>query len=301
MEIKNKELDPVSCGGDKLSAALGFFDGVHIGHRALLKKAIEKAKELGLRSAVWTFKQNYKGTFIDTEDEKRDSFKAEGIETAVFEDFFSLKDMSPEDFVEKILINKLGCGAIVCGFDFRFGKDAKGDVALLEKLLKEKGVSLSVIEPVKLGNTVVSSSLIKEYVSDGRIEEANAMLGRRFYLNSPVLHGKALGRTLGFPTINQKVTEGRICPKNGVYFSEVFIDGEKYCGLTNIGKRPTVEDSDAINAETYVFGLDRDVYNKTVRVELCKMWRDEKRFSSKEELQKSIKNDAENARKYFNI
>lgn len=284
-----------------ISVALGCFDGVHIGHQVLLEKVIEQAAQLNLKPAVWTFSSNYKGNNIDCENERIELFGKYGIKYGIFENFDNIKDLSPHDFVKNILVDSLHCGCIVCGFNFRFGKSASGDVQLLKKLLSDCNIPLYVVPPVSLYGITVSSSEIKEKLKEGKISEVTELLGRPFAVCSDVVHGKALGRTFGFPTANQSIPATQVRPRFGVYFTKITIDNTEYCGISNIGCKPTVNDSDNVNAESYIFKFSGDLYGKQIKTELIKFLRDERKFNSKKELVSAIESDIMEAKKFFGI
>lgn len=288
--------------------ALGNFDGFHLGHRAIVSAAVGIAARTGKACAIWTFSSLAKSSpvpCLTSQGEKLALFASSGADFAVFEDFASVRDMSCDDFVTDILIGKLRCSAVVCGFNFRFGKAASGDSALLEELMARRGRAAHVVEPVKLelhGEArLVSSTAIRQYLAEGDAESAAAMLGHPFTVSAAVLSGKQLGRVIGYPTVNQRFDGGRIVPKHGIYASKVVIDGEVYYGVTNVGIRPTVESGAAVNAETHIFGYSGDLYGRTLSVMLMKYLRCEEKFSSVDELRRAIGGDIEASRRYFGL
>lgn len=290
------------------AVALGNFDGFHYGHRRIVSTAVAKAAEAGTKCAVWTFSELAKagGTrtpFIATGEEKLDLLASSGADFAVFEDFSAVRDMSADDFIERILLGSLSCSFVVCGFNFRFGRGAAGTPEILKSKLAEHGVETLVLDPVSVNlggkKVVVSSTAIRSFVADGDMESAAVMLGRPFFIGGIVVNGKHLGRTIGVPTVNQNFTDGQLIPKCGVYASSVSIDSVMYRAVTNVGRRPTVDGS-SVNAETHIFSYDGDLYGRRLRVYLYKFLRGEEKYSSVDELSAAIRADSENADRYFN-
>ena len=289
------------------AVALGNFDGFHYGHRHIVSTAVAKAAESGTKCAVWTFTElaktgGVKIPFITSREEKLDLLASSGADYAVLEDFSAVRDMSADDFINRILLGSLSCSFVVCGFNFRFGRGAEGDTGMLKTKLAAHGVETFVLDPVAvtLGGekVVVSSTAIRAFIAEGDMESAAVMLGRPFFIGGMVVDGKHLGRTIGMPTVNQNFPDGHIIPKCGVYASRVSIDSVMYRAVTNIGSRPTVG-GDFINAETHIFSYDGDLYGRNLRVYLCKFLRGEKKFSSVSELADAIRADARNADLFF--
>ena len=283
--------------------ALGCFDGVHIGHTALIKEAIRVSKELSVPSLVWSFKEPPKNFFeknsiplLTTPSEKRETLRALGADIYLSVDFEpNIASVSAEEFFEDILMKKIGALHIVCGFNYRFGKGGKGDTELLKALCEKHGIGLSVIPPVILNGVTVSSSLIRSYLTNGRLDDATVLLGRPYSLTSKVIDGQHLGRTLGFPTVNQIFKEGKLVLKNGVYLTRVYFEQKERFGITNVGFRPTV-DGNTLCAETNIFDFSGDLYGKTVKVEFLKFLRSERKFESINELSSQVHADIEKAR-----
>lgn len=275
--------------------ALGLFDGVHLGHRAVIEKAVKAALEKNLVPTAFTFSNGavaVKGTKpIISDDDKCRRLKELGIENVCTVDFEDVRELSPTEFFEKILIERLGCRVIVCGYDFRFGKKALGDTQLLRELCAKNGTMLIVVDKVTVDGMVASSTAIREAVSRGEISLANTLLGYRLSYKNEILHGRQLGRKMDCPTVNQKLPGDVATPKFGVYLSEIEIDGTVYKGLTNIGVKPTVTDCTEPALETHILGFEGDAYGKEAILYPCKFLREEKKFSSIDELSAQIKND----------
>lgn len=285
-----------------LSCALGNFDGVHRGHAALLKKAAEKGA--CTHSAVWTFRRHPRicegdpgFSALTTSEQKLSLFAAAGIELAVLCDFPEVKNVSPEDFAFRILYKSCNVRRAVCGYNFRFGNGAEGTPAELKKAFQALGAEVSVVDAVKSADgTIISSSAIRRFLEEGEIEKANDFLGREFCISLPVSEGQRLGRTLGLPTVNQVFPPHLVIPRHGVYASKCTIDGKDYKAISNIGIRPTViSRAENINCETHIVGFSGDLYGKTVSVRLCRFLRNEKKFSSVDELKSAILADKERA------
>ncbi len=287
---------------------LGNFDGVHIGHRALVKATVQ-AKErfassfVGLKSGAWlfatppSFALNKKAPpQLMTLKEKLSCFATLGLDYAFLADFSELKDLSPSDFVENILKQECHCVYTVCGFDFRFAKKASGDADALMTLMEGMG---EIVDCVSLDGETVSSSTIRLLLSEGNVEQANRMLGAPFTLTAEVLHGKALGKNLGVPTVNQRFAKGAIRPADGVYISRTLVGGIPFPSVSNIGTRPTFADGDTVNCETHILGYEGNLYGKELTVEFLKHLRGEIAFSSVELLKNQLQKDIEVTAEHF--
>ena len=209
---------------------------------------------------------------------------------AVFADFDTIKGMTAAEFVDEVLVRRFGAGIILCGFNFRFGKNAMWTALDLRSYLESKGVWVRILEHLDYQEQPISSSRIRQCLQNGEIEQANSMLGYPFTFKSTVLHGDARGRTVGYPTANQRLPEGLIVPRYGVYESRAEVDGVLYRAFTNIGIRPSWRLEEPL-CETHIFDYNGDLYGKTVRVELIKYIREEKHFSSVEKLKEQLNQD----------
>ena len=274
----------------KSALALGTFDGVHMGHRAVLKAASEHENPIALAFSLppkaYFFK---KGIAITDKQQKAMLIKDLGIENTVFLDFPKVKDVSAEDFFA-LVVEQYNPKVIFCGKNYTFGKDALGNTRLLSKLCNEKGIELCVCESVVVDDMLVSSSYIRELLKNGEIEKANKLLMSDFSFSAEIIHGDKRGRTIGFPTINQQYPLSCAELKRGVYKSYVYLDGKKYDCISNIGIRPTYK-SDTVLCETYIKGFEKQIYGETVRVYLKEFIREEKKFSGLEELKEAIEKD----------
>ncbi len=289
---------------DACVTALGFFDGVHRGHRALLRRTVSLAEKHGMAAAVFTFDPAdpaYKSAAgrITSPEEKLSLFASYGITHVFYADFAAVRSLSPEVFVSDILIGTLHTRTAVCGYNFRFGNGAAGTARELKRLMHAAGGRISVI-PQKLlsDGTPISSSRVRELLAAGDMPAVGALLGRPYTLTAPVMHGKALGRTIGFPTMNQFFPDGVVPPAYGVYDILCHIGGKPYRGLANVGVRPTV-DNGQVNCETYLIDFDGDLYDKTVTIRFQRMLRPEKQFASIEELRAAITQNIKEMQDYY--
>ncbi len=274
------------------AVALGAFDGVHTGHTAVLKNAVDS----GYTPVAVSFSSPTKSAgFITSEKEKYDDLKELGFKEVKLLDFGSVKDIPPQDFLQKLLA-AYDVKMICCGFDYRFGKGAAGNVETLGRYCAENGIELSVTPPVTAYGEIVSSTEIRKMIENGEVEKANTLTLKPFGFSGEVIHGDARGRTIGFPTVNQPLPVGMVSPKFGVYASRIMFDGETYNSVTNIGIRPTFLLNTPI-AETYIGDFSGDVYGKTVRLELLRFIRPEKKFSSLQELKDAIEHDKDSCLK----
>lgn len=296
---------------------LGNFDGVHLGHKALIDKAIEiKSKlfqnNINIRIGALCFNalpSDVLGGDVEhlmTLEQKLNAFSEYGLDFAYVCDFLKIKDLSPNEFIEKILWEACGSIGVICGFNFKFGKNAAGSPALLKSRFVERfgnSTCFTEIPPIEYKSVVISSSYIRNLVKSGQIDCANAMLGRPFSISHNVVHGKHLGTSLGFPTVNHRFGHREIIPDLGVYATKTKVDGRLYYSVTNIGKRPTVSKSEAITCETYIININedqKDLYERNVNILFYKKLREEKRFDSFESLSYAIQTDVSNTINYFN-
>lgn len=289
------------------SIALGFFDGIHLGHKQILcKTALQK--KYGLTPICLTFSENPKSILSRTSqealmslEEKNKTLASIGIEKLYMCNFSQLMNISAEDFIFDILINKLKAKKIFCGFNYTFGKGGKGNTSLLTQICNHYGVEVTINEPVIFDNEVVSSTLIRQLVKNGNIKKANTLLYHNFGFSAEVVKGQQLGRKLGTPTINQNFDKNMVMPKFGVYASSVTLEnGKKYCGVTNIGVKPTIGIFEPL-VETWLpeyFG--NELYGQKIDVRLLDFIREEKKFNSIDELKQAILENGKTAKEIFN-
>ncbi|MBQ3081209.1 MAG: riboflavin biosynthesis protein RibF [Clostridia bacterium] len=283
---------------------IGNFDGVHIGHRALMAATAEKAREMGLPSLVWTFKKHPRSVFdpsfkyVISDEDKINELSATGIDYYYAEDFERVKDLSPEEFVDEVLIGRFKAAHLICGYDFSFGKGGVGTPELLRKLLGEAGVGVTVMPAVLHDGEEVSSTRLRALIAEGNVERAADFLGRLYSFKLPVTEGLRIGRFLGSPTINQPLPSDKALPSFGVYAVFCDVKGTVYGGVANIGVRPTVTGGKASpTCETHIFGFNGTLYGEKVRVYLYKKLRAELKFGNLTALSAQIAKDSFNAKK----
>lgn len=284
--------------------ALGNFDGLHSGHRLVLKKTLDEAEKKGFTPLVLLFDEHPKKLLsgnrppmLMTDEMKEEKLKSEGFKL-VKVSFGKTKDLTPYDFL-KLIQKELNVCEICCGYNYRYGKNASGNVETLENDCRELGIELFVSEEMDFENEPVSSTRIRKAIEDGDMEKANGMLGREFSYCFEVVSGDRRGRLLGFPTINQFFPEDFVRPLSGVYASKVNINGKWYPAVTNIGIRPTIG-TDSFRSETCILGFSGDLYGQFIEVFLLKHTRPEQKFEDLDELSARIKKDAETAEEVFN-
>lgn len=290
-------------GEGKSSVALGNFDGLHAGHRRVLSLSLEAA-ERGLVPTVLTFAYGTGGN-ADGEilplDRKIELFGGLGVRQLYLLDFAAIRDLSPEEFVDGVLIGVCKAEEACCGFNFTFGRGGTAGGAELTELLSKRGRKTRVAEAVLSGGAPVSSTRIRGLIASGRVDEAAVLLGRPFGFYSPVLHGRRLGRELGTPTVNQAVPEASVKPRFGVYASLVRLAGGTWTGVTNVGVKPTVG-SDRVLAETWMPEYrGPELYGETVQVDLMKFLRPERKFGGIGELREQILKDGASAAGFFGM
>lgn len=288
------------------AVSLGKFDGIHLGHQLLLNKVLELKKH-GYQAVMFTFFYNPRNLFSDkeieliyTEEEKKYLLEQKGFDVLVSYPFTKeTASMEPENFIKEVLVEKLDAKVIVVGADFCFGHKRRGNVDLLREKSKEYGYELIVFDKMKIEDQVISSSYIRSKIAEGDMEQVTKLLGRPFSIIGEVMHGRKIGRTLGFPTTNLIPPSSKLLPPNGVYASMTNINGVNYPGLTNIGNNPTVGVTPEKRVETYIFDFDSDLYGSTIEVLLYSHERPEMSFQSVEDLKNQMNKDIIFGHKYF--
>ncbi len=291
-----------------LSVALGFFDGVHLGHRAVIENVVNFAYSNGEKSAVITFKDHPSRYFYDlkpeyilTREERRQRIATLGVDYMFELDFPLFANLSAEEYLKDVLVKNFQPVAISTGFNHNFGKSKRGNTEFLETYSSKFGYKYFLIPPQKFGDEIISSTAIRSALIEGDIETANAMLGYNFGVSGVVVKGKQLGRTLGFPTANVIYPNELIRLPLGVYATKVIIGGKTYFGVTNFGKCPTVSVCDTACVETNILNFDEDIYGKDLRVEFLHYIRPEKKFFTVDELKTQIRQDLTVASSYHKI
>ena len=288
--------------------ALGFFDGVHNGHGALLRRVVDKARELDAVAAAFTFDRSPTAAITgqtvpllsSVEDRGWLMRSRYGIQEVVVSNFDGMMRMDWEDFVDRYLAEELGAVHVVAGHDFHFGYMGKGNPRRLQEKCAQLGIGCDIIPKVEQDGITISSTYIRTLIAQGEMERANQFLGHPHTLTDTVAHGKKLGGTLGFPTVNLRFQPGVLVPAHGVYATRVtFENGESRPAVTNIGVRPTVDDGDRVTVEGFILDFQGDLYGQTVRMEFYKRLRGERKFPSLEALKDEVMRNAEQTRAYF--
>jgi riboflavin kinase/FMN adenylyltransferase len=296
-------------GKQGVAAALGTFDGLHLGHMALMEEMKKAAAKENLKTLAYTFTSIPSELFskrrpalkLFTAEEKIRAFEKQGIDYLVMTDFDRRYASTPEREFILGLIKSYNIEYLVVGYNFTYGKDAKGTPETLIKEAAEYGFKAEVIEPVMFEGSPVSSSRIRETLLCGDVEKAAAMLGCNYSVAGTVVEGRRVGRNMGFPTVNLKYDKGKLLPKNGVYVTRIKVDGVYHEGITNIGRNPTVSEGSSLSLETHILGFHKAIYGEPVKVVFEKRLRDEIKFKNKEMLKEQIGRDVETAVKYFEI
>lgn len=276
---------------------IGKFDGVHLGHKLLFDRAVLEAEKRQCKSAAFTFDRIFGAKVITTSEERRSLIEDAGMDILIEYPFTEIMSLEAEDFVKEILINRLRAKAVIAGSDCGFGRNRGGNAQLLQKLSTELGFDAIILDKVVAEGNVVSSTLARDFIEQGRMEEVAGILGREFFMRGSVVKGNQLGRTWDFPTINMLPDERKIMPPNGVYASKVLLNGVWRDSVTNIGRKPTVDSrNEMVSVETYIFDFDGDLYGKSLDVRLYHFIREEKRFESFDALKAQIAVDCEKAK-----
>ena len=296
MIIINKDLKDIQNSNNYI--ALGSFDGLHIGHLSLIYKVVEIAKENNGKSMVFTFK-NHPKTLIYKEhvpkllmdnDRKVEILTTHKVDIVCFQEFnLEFMKMTPEEFVE-FLVFKYNVKGFVVGFNYKFGYKNLGNVELLQKLQNKYGYELCIMKPCTYKEQVISSTRIRKSLEDGDVLDASKMLSLPYALSGEVVHGKKLGRTIGFPTANLKYNQKFILPKVGVYYTNIKVNNKIYKGITSVGNNPTV-DGENLTIETYILDFNKDIYGEKIDISFIKKIRDMKKFNGVEELKDQLEKD----------
>lgn len=287
--------------------ALGFFDGIHVGHAALINKIKQRAEETGAEPAVLTFDVHpdnlvFKKTvplINSAEDRENILSRCFGIDDVVVIHFNQrVMHMDWQDFIDE-LIDEMNLRWIVVGHDFCFGYKGLGTAEKLKAYCAERGVGCDIIPAVCRDGVVVSSTLIRQLIETGEMEKANEYLGHPHTLTDVIRTGYHLGTKMGTPTINMSFPQGVIIPRHGVYAAKAYIDGQEYMSVTNVGIRPTVSDSGNVNVESFLLDFRGNLYGHRARIDFYKFLRPERKFGDVNELAAQIKSDAQTTREYF--
>ena len=292
----------------KTVLTLGTFDGVHIGHNAILDKICKASEKENLESVILTFfphprlivSNNYDIKLLNTMNEKAGLLEKVGIQNFIVHPFDkTFSELSPREFVTQVLVEKLNIQKIIIGHDHKFGKDRAADFNDLINFGKEFGFEVEEISAQQINEVSVSSTKIRNSLLEGNISLANKYLGYSYLLTGNVVKGNQLGRTIGFPTANIEIPEDyKLIPKNGVYFVTVNVNEEKVFGMMNIGVKPTLGEN-KLSIEVHLLNFDKDIYNQKIQVQLLERLRDEQKFESFEALKSQLELDKQNTIRYF--
>ena len=281
------------------AVTLGKFDGLHRGHQKLIREIV-KLQEQGYRGVVFTIAPDHVPVLLMPE-EKRQILESYGISYMIRCPFVpEILNMEPEQFIAEVLSGSLQAKHLIVGTDFRFGHDRTGDVSVLARFQEKYGYSLQVIEKERLGRRDISSTYVREALAKPDLELAGKLLGYDYFVEGVIQHGKQLGRRIGMPTINLIPDPYKLLPPQGVYFSRAAVDGKTYCGVTNIGYKPTVDGS-FLGVETYLYGMNEEVYGKKASVSLLQFRRPEQKFSSVGRLKAQMESDIAAGKEYFHV
>ena len=288
-----------------LCLTLGAYDGIHVGHQKIVRRVIERAKEIGGASCVVTFDPHPREILmpdaapdlLTATKKKTELLEALGVDAVCLIRFTrEFAQVEARDFVKNFLIDKLGAKAFVEGYDWRFGKGRRGDVELLREIGKENDCEVEQIDGVVVDGQIVSSTLTRRLIWDGDLDTAASYLGRRYSITGDVVEGSRLGREIGFPTANIEPHHEAI-PPNGIYAVRVDVAGMRKDGTLNIGVRPTVTEEKKRTIEVHIMDFYQDIYDEEIEVTFVEKLRDEKKFPSLDALTDQIKKDVENARR----
>ncbi|GAU79105.1 bifunctional riboflavin kinase/FAD synthetase [Fusibacter sp. 3D3] len=301
------ELEEIDVQKNATSVALGTFDGLHIGHMEVLSEMKKAAESRGLKTFVYTFSNhprevltpnNVPPKIMDV-DEKTQIFTRFGLDYLALIKFDEdqLK-IEPEDFIKDVLIGKLNMKHLTVGYDYRFGRKARGDINMLIEFSKVYDYTFEIVEPIMKNDIRISSTLIRELLNEGKIVEANFYLGRKHFVKGMVVEGKKVGRTIGIPTANLRIKENISTIKPGVYITETLYKNTVYKSVTNVGYNPTF-DQVGLNMETYIFDFNQVLYGQQIEVHFIKRLRDEMKFETVDELVVKMQSDLRMADEYF--
>lgn len=296
---------------DNAVTTVGFFDGVHLGHQKIINLLLKKAQDQETESVIVTFEPHPRLYFDPTAsqnlklitdiEEKINLFRNLGVHNLLIIPFDGrIANLSSEDFIEKIIIEKIGTHTLLLGHDHRFGRNREGSFEYLKQNQAKFGIQVFEISRLDIDEAAVSSTRIRTFLNNGEVSSAATLLGRNYSITGTVIEGKKLGRTIGFPTANIHIENPyKLLPKMGVYAVEVIIDEHEYGGMLNIGFNPTVNASNLKHIEVHVFDFKEDIYNKKVTLRFLSRLRDEQKFNGIEALKAQLSRDAAEAKEIY--
>ncbi|QBO59201.1 Riboflavin biosynthesis protein RibF [Chryseobacterium salivictor] len=288
-----------SVSQNPLALSIGMFDGVHLGHQSIIKKLNAISEKKNLESAILTFWPHPRTVFspnddlklLNTIDEKKYLLEKNGLQHLFLKEFDDeFRNLTGEEFVKQILVDKLRVKHLIIGYDHTFGKNRSGDFSLLKKLGPEFGFEVEQVEAVNYKDFNISSTQIRNALSKGNIIAANEMLGYHYSLSGTVVHGKKIGRTIGYPTANIEVDVLKLLPKKGAYIVDVFVKNRHYKGMLSIGTNPTVN-GNSLSVEVYILDFNEDIYGQNISVNFREFLHDEIKFKNLEELVERLDED----------
>lgn len=282
----------------KSIAVLGKFDGVHKGHASLFEYARDCRGDRHIIAFTFAVREDTK--VLTDSNERLELLEKCDVDVVIEQQMYpEFSEMSPYDFLSEVLINRFNTELIVCGENFGFGRNRSGNVDFIKENADKLGYRVAVLPSLAYEGVNISSTVIRQKLSVGDIEAVNAMLGYRFKVSGTVVEGNRLGRKYNFPTANIYAPNAKLLPPNGVYATVVTLNKRSYYGVTNVGVKPSVSDRKRVNIETYILGLDEDIYGENIQVEFCKFFRPERKFDGVDDLFKQIATDTQNIKEYF--
>ncbi len=290
-----------------LALSIGMFDGVHIGHQTIIQQLNEVAKKKGLKSALLTFWPHPRKIFnpnddlklLNTIEEKTALIEIKGLDYLFLKNFDEqFRNLSGEEFIEQILIEKLNVKYLIIGHDHTFGKNKSGDFELLEKMGQKLGFEVKQVEAVNYHDKNISSTQIRNALQAGNITEANEMLGYHYPVSGKVVDGKKIGRTIGYPTANIEVESIKLLPKKGAYIVDVFVNKDQFKGMLSIGTNPTIGEN-ALTTEVYILDFDQDIYGENITVHFRDFLHDEIKFEGIDKLIERLDEDKRLTEAFF--
>lgn len=282
-----------------LAISLGMFDGVHRGHSTIIKRLKEISNDKNYKVGLFSFlthprkviDPNFDLKLLTLLEEKNKILEQLEVDILFLQEFDDdFRNLEAEDFVREILVKKLNTKHIIIGYDHRFGKNQKGNFTLLKKMGEELGFEVEQLEAITNFDTNISSTKIRKVLSEGNINEANEMLGYPYELSGKVIHGKKIGRTIGYPTANIEINENKALPKKGAYIVEVWLNGQFYKGMLSIGTNPTVN-GDKMSVEVYILDFSEDIYGQEITIRFRDFLHEEIKFESLEKLIERLDED----------
>ncbi|ADQ82859.1 bifunctional riboflavin kinase/FAD synthetase [Riemerella anatipestifer] len=279
--------------------SIGMFDGVHLGHQSIIKNLKKISDEKKLSSGLLTFWPHPRTIFnpnenlklLNTLAEKTSLIENLGVDFLFLQNFDEdFRNLSADDFVKKILVDKLNVKHLIIGYDHRFGKDKKGDFNLLQKMATEFDFEVQQLDAIQLENQNISSTKIRNAITSGDFKSANDMLGYHYPLSGKVIHGKKIGRTIGYPTANISIDNIKLLPKKGAYIVEVWIDNLFYKGMLSVGTNPTVSGTE-LSIEVYILDFNKDIYDQDITIKFRDFLHEEIKFDGLEALIKKLDED----------